>query len=605
MIYLSQFQSQHLDVQLDEGLVHMSKVPKYSVESVLMTTRASTENEYIIANLKCIAVLINAIIKEHPIQCEHDLTLQTANKKILSTSILVTCKKCQFKSGLFKMYQEVKMEGSTAGLYQSSLNLALGTTIQTLPINSTNFIHLAAGLGIDPPSHSGMQRLMDKCNKINVLLADKSIAAEVEKAKLRKKKTSELHVSEDAMYSNGMFSSSTPTHAANQAYMTVINQETNKVLHLGVYNKQCHLGKLTATQQGGKILCGTNDVDHKGDCSANLHPDAPIGREADYILKAAKDLRQQNADPTSMTKDGDGPVRKALLDFYGVDSLEILSDEHHVNSCFKKKVRKTKFSKTMFDARTKKIQQHHINNFAEDIASRCHTELLKARSKFSHLESIQRKLQIIESLKDTPKAILSCIKGDHSKCSDSSFLCNPEEEKHWSFSFLHRHSRSLELEEVDSKALTHLLQMRIGPDALKALWRGTSTQINEAFNRKIRKHLPKATNFTRNCTGRVMSAAHFQNDGYKTATDAVHQYIGFQTCQKVESKIMKEESKQTIMKFHQRKQSSKTQRFQRKFLKFQKHRSKFIVDKHRHRDDDGDDDDENDDESGYKKHCDL
>ena len=78
-----------------------------------------------------------------------------------------------------------------------------------------------------------------------------------------------------------------------------------------------------------EILCGSNDVDHKGDCSANLPPDAPIGREADYILKAAKDLQQQNADPTSMTKDGDGPVRKALLEFYGADNLEILSDKNN------------------------------------------------------------------------------------------------------------------------------------------------------------------------------------------------------------------------------------------------------------------------------------
>ena len=86
-----------------------------------------------------------------------------------------------------------------------------------------------------------------------------------------------------------------------------------------------------------EILCGSNDVDHKGDCSANLPPDAPISREADYILKAAKDIQQQNADPTSMTKDGDGPVHKALLELYGADNLEIRSNEHLVTACFKNK----------------------------------------------------------------------------------------------------------------------------------------------------------------------------------------------------------------------------------------------------------------------------
>ena len=134
-----------------------------------------------------------------------------------------------------------------------------------------------------------------------------------------------------------MFASNTPTHAANQAYLSVINQENNKVVHLGIYNKQCHQGKIIAAKSGLSVKCGTPGFTHKGKCSANLPADAPIGREADYVVDAAKVFKVHKSDPTAVTKDGDGAVRKALLEFYGVDNIEILNDEHHLNGCFKKK----------------------------------------------------------------------------------------------------------------------------------------------------------------------------------------------------------------------------------------------------------------------------
>ena len=520
---------------------------------------------------------------------------------LISISVTALCIKCDFKSAPFKMYREV--QSTKRGQRPSSLNLALGTTLQTLPINSTNFIHLAAGIGMDPPSHNGMTKLMNKCDGINCSLGRESIDQEIEIAKKTKRKTSELNATVDAMYSNPIFSESTPTHAANQAYTTVLNDK-NKVLHIGVYNKQCHKGQLLA-KKGVTVNCGINGAGHEGHCSANLPHMAPIGREANYVLDAAKTLKMKGADPTSFTKDGDGSVQKALLEFYG--DIEILNDEHHLNKSFKKQLRKQVFSDEMFPARTKKIKQVQINNFTEDVASRCYTELKEARKTYKSFSPKLRKEKILNSLKGTQAAIICCLKGDHAKCLTSSFICNPLEGKIWTLKFLSMKTQMV-LSNKDHIILEKLLAMRIGPAALEVLWRGTSTQANEAFNRKIRKHLPKSTNFTRNVKGRVLQAAAFQNRGYKTATQILHQRISFKTCGKLQRKLAQEEHLLSYHKKYQKKQTSKNQRFKRKFEKYRYHLSTFV--KLDCREEVGVNDaetkyDKKELDKGYRKHADI
>ena len=576
-----------------------------------MTTRTATEDEYLIVNLKKTQELLNIILKNHDKNCKGTVTLNSADKRIISSSIAAKCTSCSYTLSPHKMYPEVK--SNARGRKRSCLNLALGATMQTLPINDTNFIHLAAGIGIDPPSHSGMHQLANVCNDINVFLGNKSISHQVELAKARKKITSEFNVSEDAMYSNPIFASNTPTHAANQAYLTVMNQENNKVVHVGIYNKQCHRAKMISAKTGQTIKCCTDKKNHDGQCSANLPSDAPIGREAEYVLRAAESLRKQGADPTSVTKDGDAAVRKALLKFYGEENIEIFNDEHHLNGCFKKKVKTTNFTNTMFNVRTKRQKQIELNNFAEDLASRCYGEIKSARKEFKTLKACLRKNQVLKSLSMTPKAILSCIKGNHSNCTAGSFLCNPEAEGgSWKFTFLESRNSIVNLDPSDEKKIETLLTMRIGQNALRTLWRGTSTQINEAFNRKIRKHLPKSTNFTRNCTGRVKSAAFHQNEGYFNATKSLHRAIGFRICKKVDIKLAREEARQKYQQRYQRATSSKTKRFQRKFFKYRTHRMKNgLIQTNNPADnesddyDDDDDDDNNHDSTGYSKHAHL
>ena len=156
------------------------------------------------------------------------------------------------------------------GRTRSCLNLALGATLQTLPMNNTNIIHLAAGIGIDQPSHSGMQQLAILCNVINVVLGDNSISNQLELVKARMKIASELNLSSPIF---------APTEAANQVYLTVINQENNKVVHVGIYNKQCQRGKRISAKTGHNIQCGTTGIKYRdGECSANFRSDAPIGK---------------------------------------------------------------------------------------------------------------------------------------------------------------------------------------------------------------------------------------------------------------------------------------------------------------------------------------
>lgn len=576
----------------------LSELEDNDKQEPMSTRSTSDDEEYVLVNLKQMENLFNNVQLNHDCTAKGStLSLIVDEKRIISISLIAKCKNCNYVSSPFKMYREVS--SIQRGPKQSSLNLALGTCLQTLPINSLNFIHLSTGIGMDPPSHSGMQKLMNTCNSINFSLGQKSIAREVKRAQKRKQITSELHASTDAMYNNNIFASTTPTHAATQAYMTVINQENNKVLHVGIFNKQCHKGKYLE-KKGITVKCGTG-IDHEGGCSANLPPDAPIGQEAEYTIGAAKCLKEKDASPTSFTKDGDASVRKALIEFYGADNIEILSDEHHLNSSFKKQARKQQFSDNMFKVRTKRIKQVEINNFTEDLASRCHNEIEQARKAHKMFPINIRKNKILESLKDTPSAIISCLKGQHSLCTTSSFMCNPQDGKEWNFRFLNKRNRELELDSNDHTILKKLLAMRIGSQALEVLWRGTSTQMNEAFNRKIRKHLPKSTNFTRNCSGRVLSAAQCQNEGYRKATQILNQKIQFQTCRKNQNKLEQEEHRQKYHKMYQKKQSSKSQRFMRKFNKYRNHRSKFIK-----VDSESDDDSKSQIEVvGYSKHSDI
>ena len=286
----------------------------------------------------------------------------------------------------------------------------------------------------------------------------------------------------------------------------------------------------------------------------------------DLIFAKTKCFQKNDNDPTAWTKDGDGAIQKALLEFYG-GNIELLSDEHHVNKAFKKHVRKQEFSSQMLPAKTKRNRQIEVNNFAEDLASRCTIEIKYAR------ETNKTKQKVIDALKNTDSAVLACIQGDHSKCDESSFVCDPVGENTWSFKFL-QNKVKIEPTKTDIDVIAKHLKFRIGSQALEVLWKGTNTQNCEAFNRKMRKHLPKNINFTRNVKGRVFSTATFQNRGYKTATQLTHQRVGFVTSTKIQTKTTSHQRRLSYLKNYQKTQTAKNARFNVKFEKYQYHRTK-------------------------------
>lgn len=496
-------------------------------------TRNSPENQYAVINLSCLSRLTNLALKNHPAACCGPLIHEISENFGISVKMIIYCKSCTYTSDPEKMYDEIN--SSQVGRKQSTLNLALGTAVQSLPINGTNVIHLFTSIGVIPPSHRGLQMIMNKSNGINTLIGQKAINRQVEitKKRIRKRKCG-AHLSTDDAYNNGMFSSQTPTHAATQAYTTVLDCQSGKILHHGVHTKQCHRGALLRNK-GLDVECGTG-TPHQGGCSANMSKHDPIGCESARVRQAAQQLELLGVDAASWTKDGDGTVTAELLAFYEEKVIEILQDERHLNNSFKNKMRKVKFSKDMLKGRTVKIRNVELRNFTEDIANRCYTEIKLARKAIT--KKSRRKLlvdgektQFVNSLNKTANAVLRCIKNDHSLCVTDSFICDPLEGETWNFSYLTlpADQRQLTLTPGDEAKLTELLEMRLGAKTLYLLWRGTSTQRNESFNRKLRKHLPKNTNFTKNAAGRCFNAVAHQNEGFANATIQIHNQIGFQT----------------------------------------------------------------------------
>ena len=513
-------------------------------EQILKNTDDS--ETYIIARKNSLDCLWNQSVKEHnKYSCDGDLKMNKTQQWGLSSSWQLLCPSCNYKGKPHKLYQEVDMK--TRGRKSSSLNNAIATALMCSSIGASQFTQIMLRIGVDPGSESTLQRNISKCAQVVRDVTDDNLRQE--RQQLQHKSIS---IQMDTAYNNNIYSDQTPFQAGTQAVTTVLDNETGKILHVETTSKLCPTGdRLRA--QGQEVICGTESA-HSG-CKANMEMKASIGDESRYASRCAAALKQSKVDIHSVTSDGDAKIFHGLKSIFD-HNIEQQRDPRHLTKALIQALKKTKFSAIMFNDPNQQRRQQRQARFSASVGHRCHAEAsaaLKLIKASGDSETQNKKTQIFKLLEKTPEAIVMCLsKNCHAMCKKHSLVC--KDKKPWYYAKLHTQDRNgIAMTESDKTILlSSIKEKRLGVNALKAIYSGTSTQLAEAKNKSYRSVNPKNVTCSLNWDARIKGKVLFSNVGTYLGTLRLMKRLGHTLAGPVREKLKKKQYRENYIKQYQK-----------------------------------------------------
>ena len=100
-------------------------------------------------------------------------------------------------------------------------------------------------------------------------------------------------------------------------------------------------------------------------------------------------------------------------------------------------------------------------------------------------------------------------------------------------------SERIKMDDNDEELLHHIINMRLGPEAINVTYKKTDTQKNEAFNRSLNKYNPKNVTCIKTWRGRVHAAVLNINTGFAEATEQLLKANCHHISEKIKDKILK------------------------------------------------------------------
>ena len=419
------------------------------------------------------------------------------------------CSKCQYKSKLYKLYEELPC--NTRGRRPAKLNRGLHVGLSQTSIGPASLAKILCSINTPPPSIHGMQKsanevlsTIKKENEIDMLMRCQGLRL---LNTFRGKNPASVNVQADGCYNNSLYSGvgKTPFQPSTQAIYLFAENETdrNQIINLQTISKLC-----SKRRNGLNIECH-----HVGKCFANIPMATSIGNEEQWAKQGLLDLSGAGLEAEFITTDPDSSAYRAAMTLYddGITNIEPshLLDTRHITQNHRKFVKNMAQLTALMPGRTKIERQKTQNKFAIDLAARCQAEFNQAFRKY------RKNVPKLKSvLSYTCDSVVECYHGNHALCNTYSFVCMAETNTTW-LQRSHYLRADFRVKPCgDSLAmLRKCVEYRLGQGMLEKTRLNTNTQKCEAANRSFRRSLPKYLTFTRNFSGRSHSAAHNINNG--------------------------------------------------------------------------------------------
>ena len=463
--------------------------------------------------------MMNSAFKDHAMNkpaCPGDLVLDQSReeKRGLVWREALMCKMCNYKSEMFKLYDEVETGNNTKGRRAATANVGLNVALMSTPIASTSAVKIFAGCLIPPPSVHGITK--------NARKVGKSIISKNRQDMKRRRKqlqklnewkgrsSSELYAQSDGMYNNPLYSGvgRTPFQPATQCTYTVAENMTqdNQIVAVACVNKLC-------SKHG--VHTQEDECDVKSDeCSCTLSLESNIGDEERWAELCFRDLKNDGLEVKCITTDGDSKAYKAATNLHVQNVTQTLPihqlDTRHFEENHRKQMKNSPAVLEMMPGNTKAYRLYLRNRFALDLSKRCQAEF-QAIS-----EDIGGDLQLfVKKARNCIVAIKMCYGGRHGHCQQYSSVCMKSMDKNW-FSksiFLTNNFKINLLNPKYEQTLIECIEYRLGDDALAMTYLNSNTQKVEGTNRAIKRSVPNNVTFSRNYEARVHCAINSVNNG--------------------------------------------------------------------------------------------
>ena len=456
----------------------------------------------------------------------------------VSSSVILTCTSCNFKSSRTKLFEEVNTNGP--GRKSATGNLRLQLILQDTPIGPTELQLIFAALGLRVGSLSGMQKASYKASRITEEVATTDMVKwrEFTKQVLADRGCNDFDqicAQFDVRY-QGHFKSSakTPGPGAVQATATLVETVTpqKKCLAIDHVNKACPGGS-RLKGRGTPIYCGHGgSAQHKG-CTATQ----PVGRgirECDMAERIAEDvLDTSNLSVTHLATDSDATGKKAFQEVNEksgkhLPQLTWYKDPSHVSRNMKKQILNHKFHSETFGRKLNGKKWSYKEKLdcrkalALDVPERVAITLRNICQYWKgDVDKIRNNVDTVAGY------MMKCYGGDHHSCSSAPLArlacCTGSGRgKCWftrSSNLIGQGISSLNLSPKDYSFLLSVIQMKLCQEVIDLFSRRENTSRCESINRAISKGCPPNNLFSRTSKGRVCSAIGRQNNSFQ---DFVH-----------------------------------------------------------------------------------
>ena len=434
----------------------------------------------------------------------------------------LSCSKCQFKSKIYKLYEELQCttrgrrpedyRGLHIGLSQSSIGPAslakILCSINT-PLPSISGMQKARNLVMNTITDKNKKDMQMRCQGLQDLNT------------LRGKNPAAINIQSDGCYNNALYSGvgRTPFQPSTQAIYLFAENETdrNQIINLQTISKLC-----SKRRSGFNIECH-----HVGKCFANIAMATSIGNEAQWAKQGLLDLSGAGLEAEFITTDPDSSAYRAAMTLYDQEIASIeqshLLNTRHITQNHRKFIKNMTELTAHMPGRTKIERQKTQNKFAIDLAARCQAEFNQAFRKF---RKIVPKLKSVLSY--TCDSVVECYHGNHAICNTYSFVCIAKTNTTWLQRSDYLYADFTVKPGGDSLVmLRKCVEYRLGQGMLEKTRLNTNTQKCEATNRSFQRSLPKYLTFSRIFSGRSHSLGESVFKLCKAAGSTIHGGRGY------------------------------------------------------------------------------
>ena len=501
---------------------------------------------------KTIEMFMWAFNQHQHVSCkDFDIQIGQEKRKGVVVAIGLKCSNCNFRTPLFKLYDEVWQPGKR-GPKPAVLNVAYQAALTHTAIGQPKGRVLLNSLDIPVPSETSMNRLAAQVSDILAELADRGMQ---EKSESVKTKENTIHFSADARYNTSRIGSDRRTGLplTSQSHTVAIENESglNYVVAEATQNKICRKG--TALRlKGEDVQC----PGHIG-CTANVNRfDSLTERAAGQSI--ARNLAKSNITISHVTTDGDGKFHLGVQDVTDTP-VKRLADTTHLAQTQLNRAKSSEWSDKLFPGVKKKgLRTLCAKNLANDIKNRS-VAVLKLLHK-KHRGNIK---EIKKEARKVVPAIIVCYQGDCQHCKTLTTACGGGDSGHnWitNSSLLQEHNiQCLQTTSHDVQLMTNILCLVLGEEALEKTQFLSNTQQNEAFNRSISVSLPKNTKFFRVLRGRFATVRDVWNFGPGEATARQWKALKLPISPAQGTFLERQQQKSRWKKAYRRAESTKTQ----------------------------------------------